>query len=124
MLQETWGFPWEAVRWAALPLGGGIGRSQSVCGAINAGAMAIGMRLGQQGLGRDELVDEAREQAGDLMRRFQETFGHVDCRILTDHDFSDPDGYQRWRESGLREDRCVKYVSFVAGYLAERERDR
>ncbi len=122
MLQEKWDFPWEPVRWAALPFGGGIGRSQSVCGAVSAGAMAIGMRLGQRGVARDELAGEASEQAGDLMRRFQETFGHVDCRVLTGHDFNEPDGYKKWQETGLREDRCVKYVGFVARYLAEPEK--
>lgn len=120
-MQEAWGFSWEDTRWAALPLGGGIGRSQSVCGALNGGAMAIGLQLGQRGLGRSELEGEARRRAQEMMQRFRETFGDVDCRALTGHDFSEPDGYQRWRDSGLRDERCVKYVGFVSRYLAERD---
>ena len=123
-MQEAWGFPWEEICWSALPLGGGIGRSQSVCGAVNGGAIAIGMRLRQRGVSRNELVEEAREQAKEMVRRFRETFGHVDCRVLTGHDFSDPAEYQRWHDSGLREERCVKYVGFVAKYLVEREQER
>ncbi len=120
MMQGSWDFPWEDVRWAALPLGGGVGRSQALCGAISGGAMAIGMRLGQRGVERAELEDESRERTMEMVRRFRERFGQVDCRELTGHDFNDPEEYRKWRESGLREETCVKYVSFVSRYLAER----
>ena len=118
-MQEAWGIPWEGVRWAALPLGGGVGRSQALCGALNGGAIALGLRLGQRGLDREDLQEEARERAAEMMRRFREAFGHVDCAVLTGHDFNDPEEHQKWLDSGLREERCVKYVGFVARHLAE-----
>ena len=119
MVQQFCGTPWEEVRWAALPLGGGIGRTQLVCGAVNGGAMAIGLKLGQRGLSRDGLEKEAREESAELMRRFRDTFGCLDCRSLTGYDFNSSDGYRRWRESGLLETDCVKYVGVVVKYLVE-----
>lgn len=120
-MQEAWDYPWEWVRWAALPLGGGVGKSQALCGAVNGGAMAIGLRLGQKGLARKKLEDEARKRAKELIANFEETFGNVDCADLTGYDFNDPEEYKKWQDSKLREERCVKYVGWVAKYLIENE---
>ena len=120
-MHEVWGIPWEWVRWAALPAGGGVGRSQSLCGAANGGGMAIGLRLGQRGLARHKLTKEARARAKDMMQSFRETFGDVDCSELTGHDLNDPDEYAKWKKSGLREERCVKYVGWTVKYLMEND---
>ncbi|MBI2872069.1 MAG: C_GCAxxG_C_C family protein [Chloroflexi bacterium] len=120
-MQEVYGIQDEVVPWAALALGGGIARCQDVCGAVTGGSLAVGLSQSLRGLDHDRSRDEAYERARSLYRRFQERFGAVDCRTLTGHDFSAPEGYTRFRQDREARRRCQEYVTFVVESLAEQE---
>jgi len=70
-----------AIRLAA-GLGDGMGGSGCLCGALNGGALALGLFLGTGHLspGGDQKVLEATRQLHD---RFKDAFGSACCRILT-----------------------------------------
>jgi C_GCAxxG_C_C family probable redox protein len=69
-----------AIRLAA-GLGDGMGGSGCLCGALNGGALALGLFLGTGRLspGGDQLVLQATRQLHD---QFKITFGAACCRVL------------------------------------------
>lgn len=109
-LQQALGLNPEVI-WAGLGLGGGIGRCQAVCGALNGGAVALG--FARQGSPREDAVPQTREEAARLYKSFEAAFGHTDCRHLTGYDFQAPQGYQQYRDDKAARARCESYVAFV-----------
>lgn len=117
VLQQEMGLPSDTVPWVATPFAGGIGRSQSVCGALSGGVIAIGLSLAQKNLPRDKGVPEASQKARSLYESFRQGFGHTDCRNLTGFDFNQPGGYEAFRRSTKRDTGCKQYVSHVVKTL-------
>lgn len=117
VLQEVYGLRGRSLVNAAAGFGGGIGRAQSVCGAITGGVIAVGLQMGKAVPDRDEMVRRTRKESGDLYRSFAERFGHTDCRQLTEIDFNAPGGYEAFRKSTVRDERCAKQVEFVVRRL-------
>ena len=62
---------------------------------------------------------DARQDAGELVRSFTEKFGSIICRELLGFDFSDPESYRRFQESGIWKEKCDSYVQFVIEKLYE-----
>jgi C_GCAxxG_C_C family probable redox protein len=89
----------------ATPFGGGIGRSEDVCGALIGGVLAIGVSLGRTAPEEDRLA--SYEAAGKLYKAFQAHFGSTCCKVLNKSDFKTPE----------HRTRCGKYVG-VATRLA------
>jgi len=83
----------------ATPFGGGVGRSEDICGALVAGVMAIGALKGRTGPGQDKFA--SYEAAGRLYRRFHETFGSTCCKALNKSDF----------KSSEHKERCGRFVA-------------
>ena len=73
----------------ATPFGGGIGRSEDVCGALTGAVLALGIVLGRAGPGEDRL--RSYDAAGKLYISFRERFGSVDCKVLNKSDFKSPE---------------------------------
>jgi C_GCAxxG_C_C family probable redox protein len=80
----------------ATPFGGGIGRSEDVCGALIGGALAIGVSLGRTTPEEDRL--RSYEAAGELYRAFQARFGSTCCKVLNRSDFKSPEHRTRCGE--------------------------
>lgn len=107
----------EDILWAGIPFIGGIGgRQEAPCGAVSAGALSIGI------LNKTPISDKqnakvarhsARLEATGMIGGFAEEFGHITCRDLVGFDFAKPGEYQRFLESGVWKDKCMKYVQFV-----------
>ena len=115
VLQEELGAIDEAVFQAAAGFGGGVGGSQSICGAITGAALAMGSHFGRQGLDRAERRQQVRPRVRQLCRQFKGQFEFVDCRELTACDFDDDQAHQRFIDAGLREAKCLRYVDWVIG---------
>lgn len=118
-----YGLEGEDLWLAATGLGGGIGRSQDVCGALTGGVMALGLAVGRgQGLTREtrqRARDEIYARAHQLYERFHEQFGTVECRPLIDVDLSAPDGQTLFKQSGARDRVCRPAVHFAIRTVAE-----
>ncbi len=107
----------EDILWAGIPFIGGIGgRQEAPCGAVSAGALSVGV------LNRAPISDKqnanvarhrARLEATGIVGGFTEEFGHITCRDLVGFDFAKPGEYQRFLESGVWKDKCMRYVQFV-----------
>jgi len=73
----------------ATPLGGGVGRSQDICGALTGGVLAIGASVGRTEPGEDRL--RSYDSAGRLYRMFLERLGSTSCSVLNRGDFKSPE---------------------------------
>jgi len=72
----------------ATPFGGGIGRSEDVCGALTGGVLAIGASLGR--ISPDSDKTGCYDAAGALHKQFEEMFGASSCKALNMSDFKSP----------------------------------
>ena len=88
----------DQARKMATPFGGGVGRSEDVCGALIGGVLAIGVSLGRTAPEEDRL--SSYEAAGKLHKAFQARFGSTCCKVLNKSDFKTPE----------HRIRCGKYV--------------
>jgi len=77
----------------ATPFGGGVGRSEDICGALIAGVMAIGASKGRTEPGQDRLA--CYEAAGRLYKHFRNEFGSTCCKVLNKSDFKSPEHRER-----------------------------
>jgi len=83
----------------ATPFGGGVGRSEDICGALTGGVLAIGVDIGRTAPTEDRL--KSYEAARRLYKQFLERFGSTCCRVLNKSDFTSPE----------HRGRCGEFVS-------------
>ena len=100
-------------------LGGGVGRKQYVCGAVNAGAIVLSAVHGNA-----DRSDVAQKEATTLRVRkyvdeFEEEFGTSQCRGLLGMDTSTPEGRKTASEAGLFDTVCVDCIKKVCLLLEE-----
>lgn len=118
----------EDFLWAATPFMGGIsGQQQAPCGAISASAVSLGLRYRCAPAEREKAKEgrnAARYYAGRLVQDFIQEFGNITCLGLLGLDFSQPGGYQKFRESGVWKDTCEKYVAYIISKLYDFEGGR
>jgi C_GCAxxG_C_C family probable redox protein len=108
----------------AAGLGGGIGRTQNVCGAINAGAIVLGLAHGNY---KPEDKD-AKKATGDLVGKFvndcKQALGATQCLEITKIDLNNEELRQYANEKGNLSAICNNAVERVAlileSYLNQR----
>lgn len=125
---EAYGLNNDDILWTCVAFNGGIAGQQSApCGAISASTVCLGLRhrwpLSDKQKAKQERLD-AREDASQLVKSFIERFGTIVCHDLTGIDFSKPEAYRYFQESGLWKDKCNKYVEFVVEKLYELDEKR
>jgi glutaredoxin len=118
----------EDILWAGIPFIGGIGgRQDAPCGAVSAGALSIGI-LNRAPISEKQNAKVARHrsrlEAMGMVGSFSEEFGNITCRDLIGLDFLKPGEYQKFLESGVWKEKCVKYVQFVVEKIFSFEEGR
>lgn len=73
----------------ATPFGGGIGRTEELCGALSGAVMAVGASLGRTGPEGDKT--RSYEAANAVFRDFVSEFGSCRCHDLNKGDFKSPE---------------------------------
>lgn len=100
----------------ATTFGGGMGGTQSVCGAVTGGLMAIGIIMGRE-QGGDQLP--ARQAAARFISEFNAAHGAKDCATLTGIDMSDPAQMEAFRAPGGGHHKvCNECVRWACRYVA------
>jgi C_GCAxxG_C_C family probable redox protein len=98
----------------ASPLGGGIGRSGNVCGAVIGGLMVLGLARGSS-------MPEGKESsyllAQEFMRRFREEHGALSCNDLIGADISLPAGREAARARGRFQQVCPPLIRSAAAIV-------
>jgi C_GCAxxG_C_C family probable redox protein len=115
-MQEELGTESDLIPGIASGFGGGLGRRGLVCGALNGGVMAIGLRYGRMREMEDK--DTAYALVLELCRRFEGQHGSALCRDLTGCDFTTPEDRQKWSDSNGHE-KCSQYVTTAVEILLD-----
>lgn len=106
----------ELVPRVATTLCSGLARTAGPCGALTGAALGIGLALGRDGPGQP--VDAAYQATQQVVRQFEQTFGHRGCRELLDGcDLATPEGQALFRERGLGA-RCRHFTQQAAEWAA------
>jgi len=95
----------------ATAFGGGMGRSGEVCGAVVGALMCIGIVHGREEPEQSDV--EAYALARSLLQAFRQEMGSIDCRELTGHDLSTPEGVQAFRNSDVPMRVCLRAAGFA-----------
>jgi C_GCAxxG_C_C family probable redox protein len=119
VLQEVYGLEGERLWTAASAFGGGLGRTQMVCGALAGAAIALGLQEGHTGDATKKVGNVVRPRIRALLKGFRDRFGHVDCAVLVaPYDFNQADQYEAFRKTNYKQERCHQYVRYVVATLA------
>lgn len=100
----------------AMPLAGGFGGYKSkkgwmgACGAVAGGCAAIGAIMGGKEKMNDHKMAIAYLKASKYATEFEKEFGSVVCSELCGFDFSDPNGFIKYQESGTWKKKCYRFV--------------
>ena len=100
----------------AKPLAGGFGGYKSkegwmgACGAVVGACAAIGAIMGGKKIMDDDTMALAYFKAAKYCSEFENQFGSVVCSELCGYDFSKPENYLQYRENGVWEKICYKFV--------------
>jgi C_GCAxxG_C_C family probable redox protein len=98
-------------------LGGGVGRTQSICGAINAGAIILGARHSTGISGDNDSKEKTSEIVGRFVLECEKVLGNTQCKELLNINLSNPDERLAAKESGLFERVCNNAVEQTATIL-------
>ena len=83
----------------ATPFGGGIGRSEDVCGAMTGSVLGIGAALGRTEVKGNKFPSYAA--AKELKGLFEKRFNSTQCKILNKGDFESKEHERRCKEFTL-----------------------
>jgi len=92
--------------------GGGIARRGLVCGCLTGCAAAVGLRMGRTSPEDTEGKELVYRIVGNVLRRFEEEFGTLECRKLTGLDFNEENPQEELDR--VHREVCVPLVRFVA----------
>jgi C_GCAxxG_C_C family probable redox protein len=98
-------------------LGGGIGRTGNICGAISGAALVIGMKFGSTDNTAKHSRAKAYKKAKELLEKFAAQNKSVLCKELLGYDISTDEGLKQARASGVMVQKCPKLVLSAAKIL-------
>jgi C_GCAxxG_C_C family probable redox protein len=98
-------------------LGEGIGRQQNICGAINAGAIIIGLKHASGIVGDIDSKEKTSEIVGRFVLDCKSKLGCTQCKDLLKIDLTIPDERLAAKDSGLLERVCNNAVEQTARIL-------
>jgi len=105
----------ELIPRIATGFGAGIGGCGLVCGAINGGITALGLKFGRNDV--KKRVANPYWFGRELLERFEKEFGHITCLELTGCDFSTEAGRKKYAEQKLWETKCTQYIESSAAIV-------
>lgn len=110
--------PETAIR-VACGLGGGMGRTGNVCGAISGAVLVLGLAYGRSGTGDVEAKELTYAKVQELLRETETRLGSILCRDLLGADLNTREGRDRALEEKLFEKRCPEILSEAVEILGD-----
>ncbi len=95
--------------------GGGI-KIGSVCGALNGGIMALGLKLGSADPELKKMMDAPVKE---LVSRFEEVMGNTDCLEIIGYNVNIPEQRELARSQGIMEKKCKLAINTVIEIVDE-----
>jgi C_GCAxxG_C_C family probable redox protein len=119
VLLEMYGLEDNGIWTAASGFGGGVGRLQSVCGALAGGTIVLGLLAGRTAEDPSKTADIVRPAVQRLVNGFEARFGHMNCGdLVVPYNFRKLGEYDRFKSSNLKQERCHHYVEYVVEAVA------
>lgn len=115
---EKFGFDEKLAKLVAAGFGGGIGRTQDICGALTGGIMAIGCKYFDE-KDPENSKTVVYEKTRELIDKFKKINEHIDCIELTGANLLTEEGQQKFKDQQIHEIKCTKYVKDVCLLLDE-----
>jgi C_GCAxxG_C_C family probable redox protein len=101
------------------PFGAGTSCTGAMCGSVTGAILVLGLHYGST-LSSDVAARSCTyERVHELIQRFQEIHGSIQCTDLLGYDLSDPEQFQTVCEKGLFTQRCPIFVRDAAQILTE-----
>ncbi|MBW1678751.1 MAG: C_GCAxxG_C_C family protein [Deltaproteobacteria bacterium] len=117
--QEILGLENELLFKAAGPLCAGMGAGLT-CGALTAGIMVIGTKLGRANIEEgNQVLLKSLKHPQKLVKMFKDKYGTTSCHELTKVDFSDEKQVNNFLNSPEKIEECCKRVGETAEMVAE-----
>jgi len=98
-------------------LGGGIGRTQNICGAINAGAIILGLKFGNYPPDDSKAKNDLANKVAEFVNECKMELGATQCLELTKVDLNNETLKQHASKSGHLTKVCNNAVQVVAQIL-------
>lgn len=95
-------------------LGGGIGRKQYICGAINAGAIVLGLKYGTYSANDQELKENFTALIAKFVDECESKLGGTQCIELIKIDLNDQEHRQFASQYGFFDRICTNAVKQTA----------
>ncbi len=102
----------------------GMARCGGTCGAVSGTLLVLGLAHGRRvrhdhaPVPRpDRHLEPCYEPAQEFMDAFRAEFGSMDCSELLGLDLGTPEGQAAFKERGLKENQCWRYVAFAMRWL-------
>ena len=96
----------------ATAFGSGLARTNSTCGALSGGIMALSL-LGGRSM-QSETYDKLYANVALLKDNFHEKFASHECSTLLGFSLSDSDAKDKFVAGDCRQCKCTHYVAFAA----------
>ena len=100
----------------AVGFGGGIGRTQGICGAVSGAVMALGLSSDYKEEDGRAKINAVYEKVHRFIDEFSERKGTTKCRDLLGCDLLTEDGQKFFKENNLKL-QCQAYVKFCCELL-------
>jgi len=125
-MQESLGRVDDLMIKAVGPMAGGS-RTGSLCGALQAGILTLGMLYGAEGenLGSQEALVESFQPVKRFYQEFEKAFGSRLCQEIIHANLEVPEERKRWVERGGKREcalLCGKTVRILFNIIGEKER--
>ncbi len=101
------------------PFGAGTSCSGGPCGSVIGAIMVLGLQYGSTQSDDDPARLYTYQRVHELIRRFTEIHGSIQCTELLGYNLSDPQQFQTVSERGLFVQICPALVRDAAQILAE-----
>jgi len=123
-MQERLGRVDDLMIKAVGPMAGGS-RAGSLCGALQAGILTLGMLYGAEGenLSSLEALIESFQPVKQLYQKFEEAFGSRFCPQIINADLDIPEERKRWADRGGKEE-CARLCARTVRILFEIIREK
>jgi len=102
----------------AAGFGAGMGKVQTVCGAVSGAVIVIGKSV-YRDRERDHTKELIYDKVNEFIVKFRERFDSLECMDLTGIDISTEEGMEKAEREGIFRDRCENYVSESCRILEE-----
>lgn len=101
------------------PFGGGIAKTDNLCGAVTGAIAAIGINLGHKDPEDADTKQACNKKVQEFIRMFKSEFNHIHCTKLINYNLGIEEEAKLAQKSGVFESKCTLYVTRASEMVNE-----